>query len=81
MINKISTIDDVKKFARQLTSEGLSFHPDDDFNDYVNFKTNEPSYNKVDADFRNELMNQCFYVCEKENIDIYEIMMNELLLK
>lgn len=34
----IKTIDDVKRFFHHLTSERkLSFHPDDDFSDYVFF--------------------------------------------
>lgn len=81
MINKISTIDDVKKFARQLTSEGLSFHPDDDFNDYVNLQTNAPTYSAEDAEIRNNLMNDCFEVCDKEGVDVYTIMLEELLLE
>ncbi|OXA93792.1 hypothetical protein [Flavobacterium hercynium] len=81
MITKILTIEDVKQFAKQLTAEGLSFHPDDDFNDYINFTTNTPSYTKEDAEVRNELMNECFEICEKEGVDIYEIMMEELLLE
>ena len=81
MITTILTIEDVKHFAKQLTAEGLSFHPDDDFNDYVNITNNTPFYNKEDAEFRNKLMNECFDVCEKEGLDIYEIMMEELLLE
>ena len=81
MTNKILVIEDVKQFAKQLTAEGLSFHPDDDFSDYVNLSTNEPSYSKEDADLRNERMNECFDVCEKEGVDIYEIMMEEMLLE
>lgn len=79
MVTKILTIEDVKKFAKQLTAEGLSFHPDDDFNDYINFTTQTPSYGPEDAELRNELMNECFDVCEKERVDIYDVMMEELL--
>lgn len=81
MIEKILTIEDVKQFAKQLTAEGLSFHPDDDFNDYVNIAAGAPSYSTQDAEIRNELMNQCFAVCENEGLDIYEIMMEEMLLE
>ena len=80
MITKIEIVDDVKSFAKQLISEGISFHPDDDFNDYVIFKDYKPRYTKEEADLRNELMNQCFAVCKKNKLDIY-IMMNEVLLK
>ena len=38
MITKINTAEDVKTFAKQLISEGTSFHPDDDFNNYINMK-------------------------------------------
>jgi len=74
MITQIQTSEDVKAFAKQLIEEGISFHPDDDFNDYVNYKVGTPSYSKEEADVRNELMNSCFEVCEKEGVDIYEIM-------
>jgi hypothetical protein len=33
MITKIETTEDVKAFAKQLITEGVSFQPDDDFND------------------------------------------------
>ncbi len=46
MITKIGTADDVNAFAKQIITEGVSFHPDDDFNDYVNFKENTPTYTK-----------------------------------
>lgn len=81
MITKILTIEDVKQFAKELTAEGLSFHPDDDFNDYINFTSGEPSYTREEAEIRNKLMNECFDVCENEGIDIYEVMMEEMLLE
>lgn len=81
MITKIETSEDVKAFAKQIIEEGVSFHPDDDFNDYVNFKEGTPSYTKEDADLRNELMNNCFGVCEKEGVDIYSIMLEVSLVE
>jgi hypothetical protein len=74
MLSQITTIEEVRTFANQLIQEGTSFHPDDDFNDYVNFTTHEPSYTKEEADFRNRLMSECFDVCEKSGDDIYEVM-------
>jgi hypothetical protein len=74
MISKIGTVDDVKSFAKQLIGEGISFHPDDDFHDYINFKENTPTYTKEQADIRNGLMYKCFKVCEKEGVDIYDVM-------
>ncbi|PBI83548.1 hypothetical protein BSF41_45340 [Flavobacterium sp. ACN2] len=78
MIAKINTLEDVHIFAEQLIGEGLNFHPDDDFNDYVNLVTNKASYNKIEADVRNKLMDECFEICKKNNIDIYKLMMKHL---
>lgn len=81
MITQIQTSEDVKAFAKQLIAEGVSFHPDDDFNDYVNFKENKPCYSKEEADLRNKLMNICFEVCEKEGVDIYDLMLEVTLIE
>lgn len=81
MITKIETTEDVKAFAIQLIAEGVSFHPDDDFYDYVNFKENKPTYTKEEADSRNELMSICFEVCEKEGVDIYDVMLEVSLIE
>lgn len=80
MLAEIITIQDVKFFAEKLRDEKVNFHPDDDFNSYIDFLTNEPLYSQTDAKLRNALMDQCFLVCEKENVDIYEIMINEFKL-
>lgn len=81
MITQIQTSEDVKAFAKQLIAEGVSFHPDDDFNDYVNFKEDKPCYSKQEADLRNELMNNCFEVCEKEGVDIYDLTLEVTLIE
>lgn len=81
MITQIKTSKDVAEFAKQIISEGVSFHPDDDFNDYVVFKTNKPSYTKKQAEVRNKLMNECFSVCDKEGTDIYGIMLEVTLIE
>lgn len=80
MITRIITTKDVEAFAKQLIDEGVSFHPDDDFNDYIFFKENKPCYTKQEAEIRNNLMQQCFEVCEKERTDIYSVML-EVTLK
>lgn len=81
MITKIETTEDVKAFAKQLIAEDVSFHPDDDFNDYVFFKENRPCYTKEEADLRNELMSSCFEVCEKGGVDIYAVMLEVTLIE
>ncbi len=71
---KIVTLDDVKAFAKHLVQiDNVSFHPDDDFKDYVT-SDNQQCYSEEEALQRNQLMDDCFAVCESLNIDIYEIM-------
>ncbi len=79
MIKKIENTKDVITFAEQIIKEGVSFHCDDDFNDYVNFVTKKQTYTTQQANFRNELMEQCFEVCERNGVDIYSVM-NEVLV-
>lgn len=75
MITEIKTLNDVKAFAKHLVHvEKLSFHPDEDFNDYIKLNTNEPFYTSEEASKRNRLMNDCFEVCDKHNKEVYEIM-------
>jgi len=74
MITQIQTIHDVKQFAYQIINEGVSFHPDDDFNDYIFFKEKRPCYTPEEALIRNELMDLCFDVCNKNNEEIYAVM-------
>jgi len=38
MTTQIQTIHDVKLFAYQILNKRISFHSDDDFNDYIFFK-------------------------------------------
>ena len=71
----IKTIADVQEFAKYLYNEReLAFHPDDDFADYVCHETQEPTFTKSEVKLFNRLMTECFSVCERENIDIYETM-------
>ena len=79
MITQITSKKDVVTFAKNLIAEGVSFHPDDNFSDIVNNKTNKPTYTKSDAAKRNNLMNQSFEICEKEGVDIYELMLETTL--
>ncbi len=80
MISQIKNPYDVEAFVVQLVSEGLNYHPDDDFENYINLKTDEPSYTPEEAQKRNELNQQCFEVCEKFNIDLYDLS-QEVFLK
>lgn len=82
MIKDINTIEDVKLFAKQLVNEdNLSFHPDDDFADYINMETKEQYYSEEDTIRLNEMMERCFIVCEQAELDIYELMGEPLFQK
>ena len=52
---------------------GVNFHLDDDFNEIVNYETGKLTFSKADAVLLNSLVGQCFSVCERENVDFYEI--------
>ena len=77
---EIKSIADVTKFVTELLGEGLNYHPDENFENYVNMETGEPSYTAQEAMLRNRLNDQCFEVCEAAGADIYDISM-EIFLK
>jgi hypothetical protein len=80
MLTEIRSLEDVKEFVVQLVVEGLNYHPDDDFENYINIETGEPSYSPDEAFLRNRLNAQCFEVCESAGADIYDMSM-EIFLK
>jgi hypothetical protein len=73
MIQEITTVEDVRTFFNELHAEDLNFHPDDDFTDYINNETREPTYTDDEAALRNHLLEQSFEVCEREGADIYDV--------
>ena len=78
MIKAINTISDVEQFAKHLVQvEKLSFHPDDDFKDYVT-NSNQPFYTTQEAELRNKLIDDCFEVCEREKVNVYGIVYNSM---
>ena len=82
MIKEVNTIEDVKLFAFQLVNEEkLSFHPDNDFSDYINLETGEPVYSEEEVQFLNQLMEKCFDICQEFEADIYELMGQPLFEK
>lgn len=75
MITNIRSIEDVKSFAQYLANNlHLNFHPDDDFSSYMNYETKEPTFSPEEVAKYNDLMNESFDVCEKANVDVYEVM-------
>lgn len=76
----IKTSEDVKVFFTLLKDKyKLSFHPDDPFEEYINLDTKEPIFVKDEAKYLNQMMDASFVVCEKEEIDIYELGMSILM--
>ena len=80
MIQEIKTVEDVRTFFNELLAEGLNFHPDDDFANYLNCDTQEQTFTEEEAAKRNRQLTQSFDVCEKEGIDIYEVCI-EIFMK
>lgn len=80
MIRDIDNLKDVEQFAHDLIGEGVNFHPDELFENYVNIETDLPSFTAEEAVIRNSLMEKSFVICRKQNIDIYDFM-QEILLK
>jgi hypothetical protein len=79
MITGINNPQDVIAFAKQLVKEGVNFHPDEDFKNYINIETSQPTYSEKETELRNNLMTQCIAICEKNGIDVYDTM-NEVAL-
>ena len=78
----IKSVEGVEVFFHHLLEDKkLSYHPDDDFKDYVNFKTGERTYTDDEAKLDNRLMGEAFEVCEAADVDIYGIGLNEFIEK
>lgn len=74
---KINNPKDVENFLRYLIAQdglslGMSFHPDDSFDNYMNHK-GESMFTENEVDMLTQTMVECFNVCERNNADIYEI--------
>lgn len=75
MLSEIKSLKDVSEFIIQLVREGLNYHPDDDFENYVNMETGKPTYTPEQVSLRNRLNLQCFNICETAGADLYDISM------
>ena len=58
--------------------DGVTFHPEEDFNVYVNGKTNKPTFTYEEAKKRNVLMDLCFEACSELGLDIFTIAMEAM---
>ena len=72
---KIETIQDVLDFAEYIkVVDDAAISPSDSFSEYSCYKTGEPTYTKEQAEKRDNIMSQCFEVCERNGVDIYELL-------
>lgn len=69
----LETIADVKEFFKWLLDEGINFHPEDDFKNYINVETKEPSFSPEVVDELNGLMDQAWSICEKFGLNCCEV--------
>jgi hypothetical protein len=79
MITEINTLDDVATFTRELVAEGSTVHPDEDFREFVNMTTGDPTYTPEQADTRNLLMERAVEVCQDNKVDVYDFMQDIFL--
>ena len=70
----INTIDDVWEFFNYLhIVDGVLFHPEGDFREFINWETDKPTYTAKEAKERNILMDKCFDVCSENDFNIFQI--------
>ena len=66
----IKSLEEVIFFFHHLVFDlKLNFHPDDLFEELVG--ENDSFFTKEKIEKYNSLMNECFCICEKEDVDIY----------
>ena len=75
----INSVKDVEVFFHHLVDERkVNFHPDDDFANYICLADKTPSFSAEEVTVYNRLMDESFDVCDKADVDIYDIGVNEL---
>ena len=71
----IKTPADVKVFFHHIVCEKhVSFHPDDDFADYVYFADRTPVFNEQEVMLYNRLMDESFDACASNTLMSFEEM-------
>ena len=70
----INSVKEVEKFFQYLVEERkLNFHPDEDFMNYVSYSSEERTFADEECQLYYRLMDVCFEVCKKAEVDIYEV--------
>jgi hypothetical protein len=74
LLPKIEKIADVESWFQYLIRDlNISIHPDNDFADYVNLETKEPTFSPEITEQLDTIMEGAFTVCNRENVDIYAV--------
>lgn len=74
----INNVDDVRKFFRYIVNErNVNFNPDDMFEDYMSAEGTN-AFTPEECEIYNRLVKESFEICEKENVDIYQIALDIL---
>ena len=69
----INNVDDVRKFFHYIVEErNVNFNPDDMFRDYM-LADGSNAFTPEECEIYNHLVEEAFKICDKENVDIYEI--------
>lgn len=59
-------------FTYIYCKRGVNFHPDEGFDHYIDLETKQPTFTKSECKHYDQLMAECFAVCEDSDIDIYD---------
>lgn len=69
----INNVDDVRKCFHYIVEErNVNFNPDDMFRDYM-LADGSNAFTPEECEIYNRLVEEAFKICDKENVDIYEI--------
>lgn len=75
----ITSLKEVVLFFEHLLNERkISYHPDDDFAEYISNETGEVTFTAQEVEVYNRLMSESFVVCTKEDVDIYSIGLSSM---
>ena len=74
----INNVDDVRKFFHYIVNErNVNFNPADMFEDYMS-ADGTTAFTPEECEIYNRLVEEAFKICDKENVDIYEIALDIL---
>ena len=69
----INNVDDVRKCFHYIVEErNVNFNSDDMFEDYMSVDGSN-AFTPEECEIYNRLVEEAFKICDKENVDIYEI--------